>query len=76
MPVFFLVVSGRDPRQIHFEVRCLRCPLLARCVVSQVDGFSSDTSVEFEDLMASRNLREMKEEVGRLRRYQRSATSV
>lgn len=31
--------------------------------LSKVDGFSSDTSVEFEDLMASRNLREMKEEV-------------
>ncbi|CAM9257261.1 unnamed protein product [Ectocarpus sp. 6 AP-2014] len=30
---------------------------------NQVDGFSSDTSLEFEDLMASRNLQEMKEEL-------------
>eukprot|EP00752_Nemacystus_decipiens_P007963 g7116.t1 len=30
---------------------------------NRVDGFSSDTSVEFEDLMASRNLQEMKEEL-------------
>lgn len=29
----------------------------------QVDGFSSDTSAEFEDLMSSRNLDEMKAEV-------------
>ena len=32
----------------------------------QVDGFSSDTSVEFEDLMSSNNLDEMKAEVRRI----------
>lgn len=57
-----------EPRRVFFGNN--RAPPRARggcCCrlgVSQVDGFSSDTSVEFEDLMASRNLQEMKEEVG------------
>lgn len=32
-------------------------------VLYQVDGFSSDTSFEFEDLMSSNNLDEMQAEV-------------